>query len=69
MKIGYSTSLIDHFYDKLLHIRRLSSGSRTLQKLADERHCIMVNFVLDFGKNGMIDWKKFGVKAESKDFQ
>lgn len=69
MKIGYSISLIDHFYDKLLHIRRLSSGSRTLQKLADERHCIMVNFVLDFGKTGAIDWHKYGINPESKDAQ
>lgn len=61
MKTGYSSSLIDHFYDKLLHIRNLSSGSKTLQKIADERHLVMVNFVLDFGKTGSIDWEKYGI--------
>jgi uncharacterized protein len=56
---GYSTSLIDHVYDKLLHIHRLSSGSPTLQKMADERHGIMVEFVLEFGRTGTIDWSKW----------
>jgi uncharacterized protein len=59
MKTGYSASLIDHFYDKLLHIRHLSSGSETLQKIAEERHRVMVDFVIDFGKNGSIDWNKY----------
>lgn len=61
MKTGYSVSMIDHFYDKLLHIRKLSSGSLTLQKIADERHQIMVDFVLDFGRTGKIDWQKYGI--------
>lgn len=64
MKTGYSISMIDHFYDKLLHIRHLSSGSKTLQKIADERHRIMVDYVLNFGKTGRIEW--MGIKTDPK---
>ena len=56
---GFSASLIDHYYEKLLHIHRLSSGSPTLQKIADERHEVMVEFVLEFGRTGTIDWTRW----------
>ncbi len=58
-KGGYSASLIDHFYDKLLHIHHLSSGSTILRKEAEERREILVEFVLEFGRTGTIDWAKW----------
>lgn len=56
---GTSESLIDHMFDKVLHIHHLSSGSTILQKIADEGHAIIVNFVLEFGLTGTIDWNKW----------
>jgi uncharacterized protein len=58
-KTGFSESLIAHFYDKLLHIHHLSSGSTRLQGIADERRKILVDFVLEFGQCGTINWDKW----------
>lgn len=59
MKTGESNSLVDHFYDKILHIHKMVSRSTTLQTVANQRHVIMVNFVLEFGQTGQIDWAKW----------
>jgi uncharacterized protein len=56
---GTSASLIDHFYDKLLHVHKLSSGCPELQEIANERRQIMVDFVLEFGRTGTINWSKW----------
>ena len=58
-KIGKSQCFIDHFYDKLLHIKHLSSGSSSLQTIADQRHEIMVEFVIEFGINSTINWNRW----------
>lgn len=42
---GKSDSMIDHYYDKLLHIGTLHSGSIYLQNLAQERRLIMMQFL------------------------
>ncbi len=60
-KTGNSNSLVDHFYDKLLHTHYMSSGSKTLQGIADERRQIMIDFVLEFGRTGSIDWNKWSL--------
>lgn len=52
---GESRSMIDHYYDKLLHIHKMSSGNEHLEKRAKEEHKIMVDFVLAFGNTGSID--------------
>jgi uncharacterized protein len=58
-KYKASTDLISHFFDKLLHIHNMSSGSKTLEELARLKHDIMIDFVIDFGKHGKIDWSKW----------
>lgn len=59
MGIGFSNSMIDHYYDKLLHIHELSSGSKVLQDMANSRRQIMIDFVLEFGQTGKINWEKW----------
>lgn len=54
-----STDLISHFYDKLLHIHVMSSDSKTLNNLARLNYNVMIDFVIDFGKTGKIDWNKW----------
>lgn len=45
---GESASIIDHFYDKLLHLRRgiTSTQSRYLMEEAERRHQVLVDYVL-----------------------
>ena len=43
---GTSDSALDHFYDKLLHIHKMESGNPYLDRIALERHQVMVDFVL-----------------------
>lgn len=50
-----STSMIDHYYDKLLHLQKCSSGSDFMEALMKERLQILVDFVLDFGRNGKVN--------------
>lgn len=52
---GHSKSMIDHFYDKLLHIGVMESGNIKLQRLAKEKIKMMEEFCLEFGKTGTID--------------
>jgi len=46
-----SVSVIDHFYDKLLHIHQMSSCNKYLDEEAKCRHKLMVKFVLDYWCN------------------
>ena len=45
---GTSASVIDHFYDKLLHLRLTPemTPSEYLQRISRERHQVMVDYVL-----------------------
>lgn len=47
--------MIDHYYDKLLHIGHMQSGNKYLIDKAKDGMQIMIDFVLSFGKNGYID--------------
>jgi len=44
---GHSNSMIDHFYDKLLHIDKIDCGSKYLQAIADERLDIMRHYIVN----------------------
>lgn len=52
---GTSESMMDHFYDKLLHLHKIQTKNAYLKCEAKQRHSIIVDFCLDFGKNGTID--------------
>ena len=52
---GKSASMIDHYYDKLLHIDVAASGNKYVQAIIDKRKQMMVDFVLFFGRTGTID--------------
>jgi len=53
-KTGKSESMMDHFYDKLLHIGHLHSGNSYLEMEAAKRYRQMVTFVLEFGQTGKL---------------
>ena len=44
-----SKSMIDHFYDKLLHIRPSNINIRIFEPIFDERKEIMIEFLMKFG--------------------
>lgn len=48
---GNSASMLDHFYDKLLHVGHFESDNEYLQQQAKERSQIMVDVCLYYGKN------------------
>lgn len=52
---GVSRSMIDHFYDKLLHIGCVQSGNRYLIGLLEGKYKIMTDFIIDFGVKGEVD--------------
>ena len=58
-KVGQS-SLIDHYYDKLLHISDLGNNPY-LKEEARKRHQITEEFLLEFGRTGTIDHIKWGL--------
>ena len=47
---GKSLSMIDHYYDKLLHLSNMHTQNQYLLNEAKKRHDIMVNFCLEFGR-------------------
>jgi len=53
---GGSDSMIDHFYDKVLHLVDLKINNKYLQSVATERHAILVDFCLEFGKTGKVPY-------------
>lgn len=53
-KTGKSDSMMDHFYDKLLHIGHLHSGNSYLEQESVNRSQLMVKFVLEFGRTGKL---------------
>ncbi len=68
-----SVSMIDHFYDKLLHITSPEVvgilKNPYLTKEAHERHSYVVQIALQFGKTGTIDkrmYNKIRVHANAK---
>lgn len=51
---GYSDSMIDHYYDKLLRVNNIPIDNDYLVKLAEERNQVTIRFVLWFGHKGTI---------------
>ena len=54
-----SLSMIDHYYDKLLHIDQLGSENPYLSGIAKSRRQIMVDFLIEFGKTGTFDIENY----------
>ena len=56
-------TLIDHIYDKVLHVADhiIESRNPYFVKEARERHEIVINFVLDFGIKGDVDMQKLNL--------
>lgn len=52
---GNSDSMVDHYYDKLLHLQRCGSGNSYLESQLRARLQVMLDFVLKFGETGEID--------------
>lgn len=50
-----SVSMVDHFYDKLLHLAKCSSGNAYLRRKMDGPLQALVDFCLDFGEKGTVD--------------
>lgn len=52
---GESDSMIDHYFDKLLHLQRCGSGNRYLEGELQARLQTMLDFVLRFSETGDVD--------------
>lgn len=52
---GKSKSMIDHYYDKLLHISNFETDNKYLLDMAKERHKPLVEICLLFGEDGRLD--------------
>jgi uncharacterized protein len=47
---GESESMMDHLYDKVLHIHEFHINNKYLQDIAKKRHLVLVKYCLDFGR-------------------
>lgn len=63
-RTGESESLIDHIFDKILHIHKLSSNNYELQEIANKRRDIILEFLIEFGKTGDIVWSNWLQKID-----
>jgi uncharacterized protein len=52
---GDSDSMVDHYFDKLLHLQRCGSGNSYLEQQLRARLQIMLDFVLKFSRTGEVD--------------
>lgn len=52
---GSSESFISHFYDKLLHLDKVSSDDDYFQTKMQSAMTVVKDFILDFGQNGYLD--------------
>ena len=55
---GKSASMMDHFYDKLLHLVNMKTNNEYLVTQAQLRHEVLVNYCLEFGRTGMVSTPK-----------
>lgn len=54
-----SDSMVDHFYDKLLHLN-IHTGIKYIDTVMQARHKLLVDFVMDYWQqNGAMDMKKY----------
>ena len=51
---GNSVSLVDHCYDKILHVGKMPTSNAYFLEEAAKRHRIVVDFCLEFGRTGTI---------------
>lgn len=58
---GISESMIDHYYDKLLRTHLFQIDNKYLLDEAQKRQNVLVDFVIEFGKNGFISDEKIKV--------
>ena len=60
---GGSESLIDHFYDKILHIALTpkQTNNKYLLKTSMQREQILKEFIFEFGKTKKIDYEKYKI--------
>jgi len=49
---GNSESMIDHFYDKLLHLNQMKSNNKYILDETNKRYQCMIDFCLMFGQKG-----------------
>lgn len=52
---GVSASMMDHFYDKVLHLKNMPTTNPYFLQEGERRHQQIVDYCLQFGKNGVID--------------
>ena len=52
---GTSDSVIDHLYDKVLHLVYMGTDNPYFLSIAKERHQEVVDFCLEFGRTGVLD--------------
>jgi HD superfamily phosphodiesterase len=53
-----SMSMMDHYYDKLLHLAVCGSGNSALEAQMQPRKQVMIDLCLEFGRTGEIDKDK-----------
>lgn len=53
---GTSATMMDHYYDKILRLANFPITNSFLQKVAKDRNAICIQFVLEFGKTGTLDF-------------
>lgn len=61
-KVSGSATMIDHYYDKLIHLG-LNTGNDYIDRESDARMKITFDFVLEFGQTGEIDLEKWGLRG------
>ncbi len=52
---GGSDSMVDHFYDKLLHLVGMETTNEYICREAQDRHKVLVDFCIQFGLTGVVD--------------
>ncbi len=58
MRTGESLSIIDHFYDKLVHIKLPREVNNSfLVQLYESKHLEMVDFVLKHAQSGYVHYE------------
>jgi len=50
-----SVSMVDHYFDKLLHVCVCSSGNAYLEERMQDKRKTMVDFVMNFARQGSLD--------------
>lgn len=50
----FSVSFIDHFYDKIYSLSDINIPNPYFQKILDERHQVIVDFLLEYGRTNKI---------------